>query len=123
MLKAFLKNMQKFFKCKKMFISLFPNIYRNYGIRLKIRLIKFRIIFPAHSSISSSASLSESKKASECRISFISLKFVSLVGNLIIDRRDIIHKHIFTHEMAKMTPITGKVSRRYAAFFKGASNQ
>ena len=50
---------------KNVYINLFPNIYRNYDIRIKIRLIKFRIIFPAHSSISPSPSLSESKKASE----------------------------------------------------------
>ena len=87
-------------------INVFSNIYRNHDVVIKIRLIKFRIIFPAHSSILGSASLSESK----------------MVGNLIINRHDIIHKHIFTHEMAKVTTIIGQVSRRYAAFIKGASN-
>jgi len=49
---------------KNAHINVFSNIYRNHDIWIEIRLIKFRINFPTHSSISRSASLSESKIAS-----------------------------------------------------------
>ena len=46
-----------------------------------------------------------------------------IILNFIIDRHDSMYKYICMPKMAKLTTIIGQVSRDYAAFIKGASNQ